>query len=202
MLETIYVLALFAGCVTLWKLKQHRQSRETGRDPEVMARSADRLQQYLFGVMRGLTGLVVLIVVVHGSGVRGLPGFERVAALDGRWADHAGLALGALGLVLCAAAQATMGSSWRVGIDEERPQALVMSGVFGHIRNPTYLGLGLVNAGVWLIWPTCAVAMYVLFLYFFLEVQVRCEETHLLEAHGEEYRSYLESSKRYLPGIY
>lgn len=87
-------------------------------------------------------------------------------------------------------------------IDRERKTELITNGIFGVIRNPTYLGLFLVNIGVWLIWPTISIS-FMIFLYIItLEFQVRCEEDYLLNNHGEVYKIYMKKTKRYFPFFY
>lgn len=199
---TVYAAILFGGYLALWTVKRYRQRRVTGEDPEVFGEATDRLQQYFARVTKVLTGAVVLLLIVHAVGPNDVWGFRRLTPLDAPWVDHLGLAVGLGGLVLCYVAQTTMGTSWRVGIDEENRTPLVTTGIFGYVRNPTYLGLFLVNAGFWLIWPTCTVATFGLLFGFFLETQVRCEEQHLLTDHGDAYQRYLTRTKRYFPGVY
>lgn len=116
--------------------------------------------------------------------------------------DAFGFFAGLMGLSLCAYAQHKMGKSWRVGIDEESTTDLITTGVYKFIRNPTYLGLFILIAGVWLIWPTWTVfVLYLLFLLL-LEIQVRCEEDYLTVTHGDEYLEYKLKTKRYIPFIY
>ncbi len=201
-LEAIYVACLFGGYVILWSVKRVRQRRDTGHDPHVLGNTDNQLQRYFAQLMRALTGVVVLLFIGHAAGLDDRWGLRRVAALDSRWLDHLGLAIGLVGLALCHAAQVAMGASWRVGIDETEASPLVTRGLFRYVRNPTYLGLFLMNGGLWLIWPSCAVAAYVLAFTLAIEMQVRSEEEHLLAMHGAVYRRYMERTKRYLPGIY
>lgn len=46
-----------------------------------------------------------------------------------------------LPLACIAAAQAAMGSSWRVGTDRTTRTELVQTGLFGYSRNPIFLGM-------------------------------------------------------------
>ncbi len=201
LLEVAYVGALFGGYFVLWRTKRVLQRRRTGVDPEVMARSRRPLQVYFARLLRVMTAALAVLIVGHAL-VRSWPGFVRVPALDTRWADHLGFGLGLLGLLFCLLAQLTLGSAWRVGIDEERQTPLVQSGIYAHIRNPTYLGLFLMNAGLWLIWPTASIGTFALVFFVVMEVQVRCEEEHLEAAHGDAFRAYKARTRRYLPGIY
>ncbi len=200
-LESAYVLVLFGGYLALWRIKRSAQRRTTGLDPEVFGRATDSLQRFFNTMTKVLTGVVVIIIATHSVRLD-LPGVRPAPELDLRVLDHVGLLVGLVGLTLCGIAQRTMGASWRVGIDEEHRTELVTVGIYRVIRNPTYLGLFLVDAGLLLIWPTCGVSLFVLAFYLMLEVQVRCEEQHMLRLHGDVYRDYLKRSWRYVPGVY
>jgi len=103
---------------------------------------------------------------------------------------------------LCAYAQIKMGKSWRVGIDEKVKTNLITSGLYKFIRNPTYLGLFILNIGVWVIWPTWTIFLLNLMFVIILEIQVRCEEDFLTKVHGQQYMEYKSRTKRYIPFIY
>lgn len=197
-----YVVALIGGFLALWAIKRLEQKRLTGVDPMVMGRVADPLQRYFAHMMIVLEGALVVLVVLHGLGLRNAWGFGRLALLGGSWVDALGLVIGLLGLTLCRVAQTTMRDSWRVGIDESCRTELVTTGVFRFVRNPTYAGLFALAFGLWLIWPTPSMATFGLLFCVLLEAQVRSEERHLLEQHGEQYQRYVESTKRYVPFLY
>lgn len=201
LIETTYVIALFVGYLGLWGLKRRRQLALTGRDPHVIARPTTQLQRLVRQLVIVLTAAVVLLVIGHASGIDA-PGLTRVAALEASLFDHLGLALGIAGLGLCALAQRTMGTAWRVGIDQECRTELVTGGLYGLVRNPTYLGIHLMNAGFWLIWPTAAVALFAFTYFLTMEFQVRAEEDFLIARHGEAYRAYLRRVPRYLPRLW
>jgi len=104
------------------------------------------------------------------------------------------------GLVLTLVAQAQMGDSWRIGIDD-RPTQLVTSGLFAFSRNPIFSGMFLTLAGVALISPAAwtliggAVALVV------VSLQVRFEERNMAEIHGNTYMSYASRVGRFLPWL-
>jgi protein-S-isoprenylcysteine O-methyltransferase Ste14 len=201
-LETAIAVAMFAAYVGLWSRKRSSQRKATGVDPEVLARATTPLQAYFARLIGVITAVVVAILALHAVAPATWPPLVRVPALDGLGFDLAGAGVGFAGLALCAHAQAMMGDSWRVGIDAERRTALVTRGIYGLVRNPTYLGLHLVSLGLWLVWPTSLVAAYAVLFFVIMDIQVRAEEEHLLAAHGEAFRSYAAQTHRYLPGIY
>jgi protein-S-isoprenylcysteine O-methyltransferase Ste14 len=94
-----------------------------------------------------------------------------------------------------------MGRSWRVGIDRKRTE-LITTGVFKKIRNPTYSGLFLICLGTLMIFHNMLILLWVVTFYISIEFQVRMEEEHLMETHGQAYIDYLKTTKRYFPYLY
>ena len=196
------VAGLFAGYAALWAIKRRQLIGSTGLDPEVLARATSPVQAYFARLVSVFTILVVGLIVLHGF-IRIPMGLTaRMALVEHAAFDIAGGVLGVVGLSVCWVAQRTMGESWRVGIDKENRTSLVTSGIFCLIRNPTYLGLHVVNLGMWLIWPTAAVGFYAVLFFVVMEIQVRAEEEHLTKLHGDRYRTYKKKSWRYLPWVY
>ena len=202
MLEAIFVVSLFLLYMLLWKAKKIQQKRLTGIDPEVMGKSTSNVQQFMSSFSNILTAYAAIIILIHSSNLQWESLFSRYLALSSTEVDVSGFIVGLIGLSLCLYAQVKMGSSWRVGIDEKVKTQLITTGSYKLIRNPTYLGLFLLNIGVWLIWPTWTIFLLNLLFYLFLEIQVRCEEDYLSSVHGEQYSEYKKRTKRYLPLIY
>lgn len=202
MLEAMFVMALFLLYLLLWKIKQSRQKSLTGIDPQVMQKSTSNIQQYMGAFSNALTAYAAIVILVHAANFQLGSMFSRYEALSGLPFDVSGFVLGLIGLSFCLYAQLKMGASWRVGIDEKVKTQLITTGLYGLIRNPTYLGLFLLNIGVWLIWPTWTIFLLNILFILFLEIQVRCEEDYLLSTHGELYRDYKNRTKRYLPFVY
>lgn len=201
-MEAIFVLSLFILCVVLWRIKQVSLIRKNGIDPQVLDKSCSNIQRY-FGMYTKLMtvyGMVIVLLLTLNIQIGSL--FTRVKVISSTGFDVTGLVIGLAGLSLCLYAQKKMGTSWRVGIDEQSATSLVTTGLYAYIRNPTYVGLFFFNLGLWIIWPTWAMFLLNLLFVLFLEVQVRCEEDFLTAAHGEEYLMYKRQTKRYIPFIY
>jgi protein-S-isoprenylcysteine O-methyltransferase Ste14 len=202
MLETILVVTLFLTYLLLWKIKNNQLRRSAGINAEVMKTSTSNIQRYMAGFSTLLSFYALIIVILHAFNIQYKSLFSRFDPFSSMPFDLAGLFIGLIGLGICLYAQIKMGASWRVGIDEKNRTDLVTTGLYRLIRNPTYLGLFLLNLGVWLIWPTWTVFLLNILFIVFLEVQVRCEEDFLTSTHGEKYLVYKKNTKRYIPFIY
>jgi protein-S-isoprenylcysteine O-methyltransferase Ste14 len=201
-IETVFVVTLFLIYLGLWEIKRINQKKNTGIDPMVMASSASSIQKYMSQLMKVITAYAVIIIILHSVQLQVGSLFSRVEPMNFIVFDIIGFVTGLIGLAFCLYAQIKMGSSWRVGIDEKVKTDLVTTGLYKYIRNPTYLGLFLLNTGVWLIWPTWTIFFLNFIFVLFLDIQVRCEEDYLLSLHGLKYAKYKESTKRYIPFIY
>lgn len=113
-----------------------------------------------------------------------------------------GLVLAVAGLVVVLLAQAAMGASWRIGVDENERTELVTRGLFSRVRNPIFTGMAAVTAGLALMVPTLVAVLALACLVAAVQIQVRVvEERYLRRVHGEAYRRYSACAGRFLPGL-
>ncbi len=110
-----------------------------------------------------------------------------------------------LGIALCAVALAFMfralvsfGTSFRIGIDAQKPDALVTTGAFGRTRNPIYVAFALMLVGQFLILPNWILAVYLVAGFALFHRQVLREEAFLAAHYGDAYRAYRARVPRYL----
>ena len=101
-------------------------------------------------------------------------------------------------LVLTINAQGNMKDSWRVGIDSERKTELITEGLFSYSRNPIFLGMLLVLAGLFLVTPNAATLIFWIVGYILIQVQIRLEEEYLQRQHGEAYAIFCRKVPRRL----
>ena len=113
-------------------------------------------------------------------------------------------ASGWVGIVFCAAALTgfaaslkAFGDSFRVGIDEEKPDKLVTTGMFAFSRNPLYLCFILFFLGMFLIHRNVMVALASVFLTLAIHRQILREETFLKSHYGSAYEDYCKKVRRY-----
>jgi protein-S-isoprenylcysteine O-methyltransferase Ste14 len=108
-----------------------------------------------------------------------------------------GVLLVAVGFVLNVLAHRALGDSWRLGIDERHPGALVTTGVYARSRHPIYLFFSLYLLGTFLIEGRPLLIGFWLVVGLLLHFEARREERFLESRFGEEYRSYRCRVRRY-----
>ncbi|MGB0872672.1 MAG: methyltransferase family protein [Solirubrobacterales bacterium] len=154
--------------------------------------SAEWVGGVLF-IVATAVGLLAPVLAVAGI-VEPATNFDSIQPL--------GLGIGVLGLALTLWAQAAMGNSWRIGVDEGERTDLVTSGAFGLVRNPIFSAMIVFSIGLLLAVPTFVSVIAFASLMIALELQTRkVEEPYLLVAHDPEYREYAARVGRFVPGV-
>lgn len=127
--------------------------------------------------------------------------YQRVGAvhlLNGTFFTAAGILIMIMSLVVVIVAQRQMGTSWRIGIDDENKTSLVEKGLFKYSRNPIFTAMIAVGLGYFLVLPH-AITLAMLFLTIALiQVQVSVEEEHLKNAFKESYLDYMGRVRRWI----
>ena len=109
------------------------------------------------------------------------------------------------GLALTLAAQRSLGTSWRIGVDPQERTALVTGGQFARVRNPIFTGMLLFAAGSVMVVPGGLTLLGLALLRLKgaaagILAQVRLvEEPHLRRQHGAAYEDYVARTGRSLP---
>lgn len=91
-----------------------------------------------------------------------------------------------------------MSNSWRIGINYDEETNLITSGVFGYSRNPMFLGVLVCYLGNFFIAPNALTLIILSITYVVLQIQVRLEEDHLEQTHGDEYSKYKSKVRRWI----
>jgi protein-S-isoprenylcysteine O-methyltransferase Ste14 len=173
-----------------------RTWRRHGTWPIVFRRETEPFQR-LIGAIFGLS-LIAIFAWTLGTWLFG-------PSVLGQWQRPplfglVGWVLFVAGAALVMIAQAQMGASWRVGIDD-RPTALVTTGLFGYVRNPIFTGMLMALGGLASLTPSFAAFLGWFVVAALIALQVRFEERHLTALHGREYRAWASRVGRFLPGV-
>jgi len=103
-----------------------------------------------------------------------------------------------VGLLVFCLALISFSSSWRVGIDTVSPGGLVTTGVFSVTRNPIFLAMNLYFLGTFLIYSNLFFLMCFVCIALGFQLQIRQEETFLIERYGDKYLKYMAQVNRYI----
>ena len=108
-----------------------------------------------------------------------------------------GLLLG--GVVMAATALRTFSKAGTPVLPFQRSTALVTNGVYRFTRNPMYLGLALMLAGVALLFGTLTPLLPIpVFVWIIQGNFIRGEERFLEEIFGDQYLSYKRRVRRWI----
>lgn len=188
-LAAYFFAAFFWRSFLVWK--------RTGVNPLVF-KGSDDAHDYIGRVFKLLFAAVVAAVVVYSASDRLYEYLTPIPWLERRGVRIAGVSLLLASLAWTVLAQAQMGESWRIGIDEEHRTPLVRKGVFGLSRNPIFLGMMVTLAGLFLVIPNAVTLLVLVLGVVLIQIQVRLEEEFLSEAHGAEYAEYRRAVRRWL----
>jgi protein-S-isoprenylcysteine O-methyltransferase Ste14 len=72
------------------------------------------------------------------------------------------------------------------------------SGLYRYIRNPQLVGGFIFMVGYAMLWPSWTGALWASIWLVIAHLMVRCEETHLENVFGDEYRDYCARTPRFL----
>ena len=107
------------------------------------------------------------------------------------------LAAGYAGTLWC---YASMGDSWRMGVNAAEKNPLVTLGPYRSVRHPIYLFQIVMLAATVLLLPTALSVLVLAFHIVCVSIKVADEERYLLATHGQNYGDYLARTGRWLPG--
>ncbi|WP_421725683.1 protein-S-isoprenylcysteine O-methyltransferase [Bauldia sp.] len=184
----------FVGGV-LWfviRFPHQRRSRKTK-----VARSAGGTHdQVLLGF--SLTGLAIIPLIYF---ITGEPSFADYAFHP--WLGWIGAVLMLWALVMLYETHRQLGRNWSVTLDTRKKHKLVDTGLYAYVRHPMYTGfwlLALAQAALLTNWIAGLSGVVGWGILFFL--RVGREEQLMIETFGDDYRDYMQRTKRVIPYLY
>jgi protein-S-isoprenylcysteine O-methyltransferase Ste14 len=187
---TIYFLFAFI-------IRSIQVYQRTGKNPMVLPKddSAYGLIGFYFkGTLIGLLLYVFMFAWLPSLKAYFLP---ILLPLPEVW-QWLGLLLLLVALIWTIVAQGNMKDSWRIGIDRDMKTALITAGLFSFTRNPIFLGMLLVLAGLFFLTPNAATLIFWIVGYILIQLQIRLEEEYLSRQHGEQYDEFCKKVPRRL----
>ncbi len=118
------------------------------------------------------------------------------------WPRRIGLPLFVFGLSIMIVGQITLWQNYSGFVVIKKGHQLITHGIYRFTRNPMYLGVILVFAGL----PIYAASVYgflaMLAMIPILLFRIKMEEKMLAEHFGDEYEAYRNTTKRLIPFLY
>lgn len=186
----VYVTAAF-----LWR--SHSVWKKSGINP-VVFKGSGSAHDFIGRVFKLIFAVIVIIVLLYSVLPNGYQYLTPVSWLERPWIRSIGIVLLIASLAWTVLAQASMGESWRIGIDTAHKTNLVQTGVFKLSRNPIFTGLMITLSGLLLVLPNVVTLLVFVLGVVLINIQVRLEEEHLTRMHGDDYIAYCRRVRRWI----
>ena len=188
--KAIYVLLAVA-----WYALRYPHARRARRTPVIRSTRGPRECALL---LISLTGLGILPVLYAATG------FPQFADYPFRpMQAWLGLLVAIAAFAMFLATHRALGRNWSVSLDVRQDHRLITEGVYRQVRHPMYTAFWLWALAQALLLPNWVAGLSGLVgfgtLYF---LRVGKEEQMMLDTFGEEYRTYMERTKRLIPQVY
>ena len=188
-LAAYFFAAFFWRSYAVWK--------KTRVNP-VVFKGSDDAHDFIGRIFKLLFALIVGVVLVYSFWPSVYVYLIPIDWLKRSWLRWTGVMLLLLSLGWTVLAQARMGESWRIGIDQEHRTDLVQSGVFSVSRNPIFLGMMLTLFGLFVVIPNALTLLTLAMGVVLIQIQVRLEEEFLARTHADEYAQYRIRVRRWI----
>ena len=190
----IYFL-LFFGFAFLWRT--WKTYRTTGVNPYRLLGNPGP-EQITSRYFRLLPFFSLLVMVVYLLPEQYYEYLAPLHWLHGEFLQRLGVAMMSAALVIIVVAQGQMGESWRIGVDYDHSTEFVQRGLFKYSRNPIFAGIMLSVVGYFLVLPNAITLLIMMLDLVLIQVQIRLEEQHLADEHGDAYKRYCEDVRRWV----
>ena len=171
--------------------------RRTGINP-VKLKADDSVYEVTGRVLKASIGTWLLISLVYAFAPGVKPWLVPIQYLETEAVYRTGLVMAGIAILWIGIGQAQMSASFRMGIDSSEKTTLVRQGLFRWSRNPIYLGLFAAVGGFFLVAPNALSFGALVAAWVGVKVQVRLEEEYLLSKHGDTYREYQSTVRRWI----
>ena len=193
---TLLIAKITYVCMAVgWYALRYPHERRARKTPVV--RSARGTREIALLVI-SLTGLGILPMVYAATGFPAFADypFRPLQA----WL---GLAVAIAALAMFVATHRALGRNWSVSLDVRKNHKLITEGVYRTVRHPMYTAFWLWAVAQALLLPNWGAGLSGLvgfgILYF---LRVGQEERMMLDTFGDDYRDYMDRTKRLIPGVY
>ena len=166
------------------------------KDPDSLALEDDDRRSYLYLQLSSLLALFYALIDFLEYHLTRLVSFEP-------WVIYLGFLLFIINAILRYHAITTLGKYYNPRVAIYQEHSLITAGIYQKIRHPMYLSALLNVIAIALIFSSWGTLVIMLFAVLPAVIyRINIEEEFLLNHLGNEYRKYLEQSKKMIPGIW
>jgi len=140
--------------------------------------------------------LLIALLVLY---IIGSPWMRTLAIPLPGWLRWAGFALGLASLALWTWTQAALGKEWSPQLQLREEHHLLTSGPYTRVRHPLYTAMFGVGIAFALVTANWFFALLAVAMIAGLVVRVPREEQMMIEEFGEEYKAYMQRTRRFFP---
>lgn len=184
----------FICCVVGWWLIRFPYERKV-RKNAIKTNRRDKAELLLLGISLTGLGIIPIAYVITGFTFGARPFIPALAWL--------GIVPGLFSLWLFWRTHKDLGRNWSVSLEVRDKHELITGGVYRYVRHPMYSAFFLWAVAQFLLLPNWVAGLSGIVgfgtLYLF---RVGREEKLMLDAFGEEYRTYMERTARILPWVH
>lgn len=118
------------------------------------------------------------------------------------WVRISGILVGVLGNGLLLWTHIALDRNFAMYVTSTKNHELVTSGPYATVRHPMYSAFIMIALAFFLVSSNLFMGSFVLLIIYPLFYRMHIEEKYLLKVFGEDYKSYIKSTKRLIPFIY
>ena len=186
---------IWLACGLIWFFLRFQPRRYSRKTP---VRYSGRGPREFVLLAASLTGLGIVPCIYLAAHFPRFADYPLIPALT-----YLGIAVEVTSLWLFHRSHRDLGHNWSVSLDLRERHTLVTTGVYALVRHPMYSGFWLMALGQalllpnWIAGPAGLVGFGILFFG-----RVGREESMMMSAFGDEYRTYMRRTARVVPWVY
>jgi protein-S-isoprenylcysteine O-methyltransferase Ste14 len=193
-----YLLIFFMAYVALvFVWPSYLVFKRTGVNPFVFGKS-NSVNDYAGGCMKWILLAIFLRLLFGVIWPETSTFFGTLTLLQHALLQYVGWVILHIGLIWSLIAVLQMGNSWRIGVNNNHKTELTKDGLYRFSRNPAFLGMLFTLTALFLIVPDAITFCSLIAAIIVLQVQIRVEEAHLTKLHGENYLTYMNTTRRWI----
>lgn len=113
-----------------------------------------------------------------------------------------GIAITALGLIICIWARHTLGGNWGSAVSLKQGHELIQSGPYRYVRNPIYTGLILMFVGTGIVVNRRSAVLAVVLAIAAYWIKLKQEEAVMQRQFPQAYAAYRQRVKALIPFVF